>query len=130
MLMVPTYIKQSSIQGMGLFAASPIKKGEIIWKYVPSLDFGLTQEQVDALPEYAKKTFLNYCYVDAEIGLHILCFDDARFMNHSDQPNTTQLPNDVDSQGYTVATRDIDKDEELTCDYTMTDDAIDEKLGR
>lgn len=130
MLVVPTYIKQSTIQGMGLFAAAPIKKGDIIWKYVPELDFGLTQEQVDALPQYAKKSFLNYCYVDNDLGLHILCFDDARFMNHSNTPTTIQVENDIDSQGYTVAARNIDADEELTCDYTVTDDAIDQKLGR
>lgn len=130
MLVVPTYIKQSSIHGTGLFAAAPIKKGDIIWRYVPALDFGLTKSQVDALPEVAKKTFLHYCYVDNDIGLHILCFDDARYMNHSDTPTTIQVENDVDTQGYTIAARDINTDEELTCNYAVTDDAIDEKLGR
>ena len=130
MLVKPTFIQNSGIHGIGLFAATPIKKGEIIWKYVPDLDIGLTTEQVDALPEVAKKTFLNYCYEDREIGLHIHCFDDARFMNHSDNPNTIQIENDIDSQGYTIAATDIAQGEELTCDYTVTDDAINEKLGR
>ena len=63
MLVKPTFIQNSGIHGIGLFAATPIKKGEIIWKYVPDLDIGLTTEQVDALPEVAKKTFLNYLWI-------------------------------------------------------------------
>ena len=129
MLTVKTSIKQSAIHGTGVFAAEDIAKGTIVWKYEPLLDIGLTKEQMQALPDIAKKTFLNYAYHDAEDGLYILCFDDARFMNHADDPNTTQIPNDIDTQGYTVATKDIKAGEEITCDYRIVDDDIADKLG-
>jgi len=40
-----------------------------------------------------------------------MCVDNARFINHSDTPNTG-------NDGYDCPVlRDIQKDEELTCDY-------------
>ena len=48
--------------------------------------------------------------------LYELCSDDARFFNHSDEPNTGSISNDTD-----VALRDIQQGEELTCDYRTFD---------
>jgi hypothetical protein len=46
----------------------------------------------------------------------VLCGDNAKFMNHSFEPNC----DDVDGP-YTVTKRDIATDEELTCDYRLFD---------
>ena len=44
-----------------------------------------------------------------------LCSDDARFFNHADEPNTASV--ESAAGGYVdVATRDIAKGDELTCD--------------
>lgn len=45
----------------------------------------------------------------------VLCGDNARFMNHSFEPNCD------DRTGVTFALRDILAGEELTCDYRVFD---------
>jgi hypothetical protein len=49
----------------------------------------------------------------------VLCGDDARFFNHEDEPTCRDFP-DLDG-GTTVAARDIELGEELTCDYASFD---------
>lgn len=46
----------------------------------------------------------------------VLCGDNARFMNHSFEPNC-----DDDGGEFTTAARDIEAGEELTCDYRRFD---------
>jgi hypothetical protein len=57
-----------------------------------------------------------HAFVSIVDGTYVLCSDNAKFMNHSDEPN-------VDSGGVTedVALRDIQPGEELTCDYRLFD---------
>jgi hypothetical protein len=56
-----------------------------------------------------------YCYLSPE-GIYVFCGDNAKFMNHSTDPNCD------DPEGrYTVANRDIEAGEELTSDYTTFD---------
>ena len=43
---------------------------------------------------------------------------DARYFNHSEEPNTVDLDG---PEGPTVAARDIQPGEELTCDYRLFD---------
>jgi hypothetical protein len=50
---------------------------------------------------------------DPATGTHTLSFDDARFTNHSDDPNTANAADGVS----TVAVRDIEAGEEITWDY-------------
>lgn len=51
----------------------------------------------------------------------MLCGDDARYMNHSDNPNATDKKTLLDKilgrEGICVASRDIKIGEELTSDY-------------
>jgi SET domain-containing protein len=59
----------------------------------------------------------------------VLCIDNARFMNHADEPNTAGVHTAGAIDGYDVATRDISKGEELTCDYRLFDAEANLKRG-
>jgi SET domain-containing protein len=125
MLLVKTYIGQSSINGMGLFADQFIPKGTVIWQFTNFLDRTYSKHVVEDMPESELKTFIKkYCYLDEDSWPHyVLCVDDARFMNHSDDPNTSNGENKT-----TVANRDIQVSEEITCNYHEIDDDAKNKL--
>lgn len=54
-------------------------------------------------------------------GLYVLCADDARYMNHSDDPAARGDYGADPVFGVDIAVRDIEPGEELTCDYTAFD---------
>ena len=119
MLLVKTYLAESRIHGIGLFAAQRIPEGTVIWRLEPSLDLELTEAQIEALAPPAREQIEKYTYLDLVRGTYVLCGDDARFFNHSDAPNCQDFP---DARGgTTVAARDIEEGEELTCDYASFD---------
>lgn len=108
MLIVKTYLDKSPINGIGLFAGEFIPKGTKIWIFTPKLDLAFKKIEVKNknIFEYLNK----YCY--RYNGYYILCMDDARFINHSDTPNTND-----EKFPYVIANKDIKEGEELTCDY-------------
>lgn len=112
MLLVPTYVAPSPIHGLGLFAAAPIARGELIWRYEPGMDIVVPEERIPSLPP-AFQAFLDmygYRSVDVPEGVVLSC-DHARFLNHAEEPNT-QIGRFV-----TWAARDIAAGQEITCDY-------------
>jgi len=118
MLRVQTYIKKAyrdQIEiGFGLFALNKIPKGTIIWKLDHGLDLVLDQA---VYPEPINSFIKKYAY--REGYRLILCSDDARYINHSFNPNMHDY---VDSNGsWTVALCDIEAGEELTSDYRSFD---------
>jgi uncharacterized protein len=119
MLLVKTYLAPSRIHGIGLFAAERIARGTILWRLHPALDIELTEAQVEALAGPAQEQVRKYTYCDHVRGTYVLCGDDARFFNHSDEPNCHDHP-DAEG-GKTVAARDIEAGEELTSDYASFD---------
>jgi SET domain-containing protein len=119
MLLVKTYLAESRIHGIGLFAAQRIQKGTVVWRLEPTLDLELTEPQIEALAPPAREQIRKYTYLDLVRGTYVLCGDDARFFNHSDAPNCHDFP-DADG-GTTVAARDIGEGEELTSDYSRFD---------
>ncbi len=108
MLKVKTYIDKSQINGIGLFADQVIPKGTIIWEKTEGLD--LTLESLDYKNENVIDFLKTYCY--KHNGKYILCIDNGRFINHSDNPNT-----DDTSYPYTIAKKDILPHEEITSNY-------------
>ena len=38
MMLVQTYVAPSEVEGVGVFAAKKIEKGDLIWRYDPSFD--------------------------------------------------------------------------------------------
>lgn len=115
MYLVPTYLAESTIHGIGVFAASDLPKGTLIWTFDPRVDWRMTAEELAAFPEPYQSWLRAWCYLEAE-GTYVLCGDNAKFMNH------TEAPNCDDPEGkYTVTNRAIMRDEELTCDYRAFD---------
>lgn len=115
MLLVPTYVAPSPIQGMGLFAAVDIPRGTTIWSFEPSVDWRLTPSELDAFPASLQEQLRKWCYEEGG-GSYVLCGDNAKFMNHSFDPNCD------DPEGVrTVTNRDVRAGEELTCDYRAID---------
>ena len=116
MLLVPTRLAQSPIHGFGVFAVAPISKGTPVWRFTTGLDMEFAPDIVDTLPEHVRAFFSHYGYLDRNMKRIVLCFDDARFVNHSDTPNIV-TDYAQDPYGLDVALRDIAAGEELTMDY-------------
>ena len=120
MLLVKTRLGMSDIHGVGLFAAEFIRAGATVWRLNPALDIRLTGEQILGLPEPCRDQIQKYSYREKHSGLYVLCGDDARFFNHSMEPNCQDVYNG-EGEDVTLAGRDIEYGEELTCDYAAFD---------
>lgn len=120
MLLVKTKIGQSKIEGIGLFADQLIPEGTAIWELTRGVDHIFDAAGYDALKSHPGFESVNkYIYKSKTGSSYILCADDARFMNHSKSPNTFSGPED---DAMTIALRDIQPGEEITCDYSTFDD--------
>lgn len=119
--MVRTKLEKSETHGIGLFAAEFIKKGTVTWRFMPGLDLIVPEDILLQISESARAQFLNYCYVDKNTKHFILCFDDERFINHSENPNIGQRKVGNEIEGVEVALCDIEEGEELKCDYNVYD---------
>ena len=128
MLLVQTRIGPSPIHGIGLFADEFIKKGTVVWRFNPTFDARFDESQLASLSEPARKQFFNYAYLNPRMQKYVLCFDDCRFINHSDEPNCLEVPSGGPEEGLDIAARDIEKGEELTCDYGSFDALFKEKM--
>lgn len=111
MLLVPTRIMPSSIQGFGLFAARPIPAGTVVWQYHEPVDYRLRD-----IPQELIAFADRYAYKPPGGEYREFCGDGAMFLNHSNTPNTSH-----DRYGVGYANRDIAAGEELTCDYREFD---------
>lgn len=120
MMIVPTYVGPSAIEGVGIFAAAPIRSGAIIWELSEALDLLLSDDQLAALPELQRTFIERYGYPHmTRPGLTVLEFDNGRFMNHDPRPNTDFTRPDI---GWAI--RDIAQGEEITCDYGEFDQSF------
>lgn len=132
MLLIKTKLDRSPIEGIGLFADQPIKRGTVIWRFDPAIDQRFDEASIDRLSEAAREQIKKYSYREKHSGLYVLCGDDARFFNHSTEPNCIDIYEDADhpddAHDITLALRDIGPGEELTCDYSLFDqDLLDGK---
>ena len=112
MLLIKTRVGTSSIHGNGVFADEAVAVGQPVWRFDPKFDRTFPQGDFDeALP--AIRDFLAmYAYRSVDLGGDwLLSGDHARFLNHSDAPNTVELP--FESR----ASRPIAPGDEITCDY-------------
>lgn len=108
-------VKESSIQGRGLFAAEPIEKGEIVCIKGGSIFNRRTLQEVaetlgPAEIQIAEDSFIGPLSEQEREASMI-------FSNHSCEPNIG-----VQGQIVFVAMRDIQAGEELTHDWATTDD--------
>lgn len=123
MTFVKIEIRSSKIHGLGCFAAEPIEKGQLVWKFDEQYDRVLKKEFVESLPLPAKENLLNYAFVSKITGDYILCSDDSKFTNHSPSPNVTCFipPGSTNNDLECYATRAICQGEEITNDYREFD---------
>ncbi|WP_328805799.1 SET domain-containing protein [Sabulicella rubraurantiaca] len=111
MMRIPTRVAASQIPGAGngLFTECFVAAGEVIWQFDPGLDLLL-----EGLPEdpILRAFVERYGYEPlGEPGRWLVCVDNARFINHSSDPNT------YDTRNHTFATVDLPPGTEITSDY-------------
>jgi hypothetical protein len=116
MLLVKTTLSQSTIHGVGVCAAEPIAKGAQVWRFEEGFDLEKSADEIAKLPEIAREWFKTYGYLDHRLNQYILSFDNARFINHSEEPNV-RPDFECHRCGVGVAARHIAAGEELTIDY-------------
>lgn len=114
-MVIPTVLRPSRIQGIGLFSSRDVEAGETVWFETPQSIRRYTEKERAEVMGTLFWDFLEK-YAIVEDGIYILNMDDARFINHSEDPNIA--PTDSSGKTY-VAVRDIVEGEELTCDYRI-----------
>lgn len=113
MMTVRCYLAPSLIEGLGVYTSVPIKRGSEVWRYNPDFDLSYPIAKIAAAPDHIREFMDRYTYVNPfDRTQVILDADEARFMNHSDDPNV-DFSSDISGR----ALRDIAIDQELTCDY-------------
>lgn len=100
----------NEIVGLGVIATRPIPFGTVTW-VKDHLDQTISPAKIAKLPKLLDQTAETYCYRDAR-GNYLLCWDHAKYMNHSFNPNCLLTP-----YGLEIAVKDIAAGEELTNDY-------------
>ncbi|MEX2233911.1 MAG: SET domain-containing protein [Cyclobacteriaceae bacterium] len=96
--------------GYGVVALKPIPQGTITWA-IDKLDRTFSPEQVKGMDQLYQQVLDKYTYRNSE-GNYILCWDNARFVNHSSRANCLTT-----AYEFEIAIRDIAAGEELTDDY-------------
>ncbi len=129
-LKVKTYVGPSQIAGIGVFAGEDIAEGTLTWAWDPAIDRVYSRAEVAAMAEPLKSFLDKYAYWDDTVGGFALCGDNARFMNHADEPCVRGSFEGYPVGGCDFAARLIRKGEELTCDYRTFDGETAAKLTR
>jgi hypothetical protein len=96
--------------GYGVVALKLIPKGTITWAF-DIFDQVFRPAQVAAMDKRHREIIDKYCYRDHD-GNEILCWDNARFVNHSFHSSCIST-----AYNFELAVRDIHPGEELTDDY-------------
>ena len=116
MLLVKTYLAESPIHGIGVFAGEFIKKGTAVWTFNPAIDIIFSAEQIEELSN-AAIDFIYDVAIPYPFGADNYCMsvDNAKYMNHSENCN-------VSSENPTnIALEDIPEGTELTVNYYYED---------
>ena len=112
MFLIRTIVAPSRIHGVGTFAGEDAAEGQVIWRFDPAYDLIIPVSRAATLPEAFRHYLETYAYLAKEIpDSYVLSCDHAKFLNHSDQPNTILRPFE------TLARGQIRAGQEITCDY-------------
>lgn len=125
MYLVQTIVKNSAIDGRGVFTLQDIKVGDVVWKFDSSHDKTLTRNEFEALDSAEKEALRRVAYLSKNTGRLVYPpeNDPALYTNHSDKNNLSAVFNgSVSEEPIFVANRDIAAGEELTNNYREFDD--------
>lgn len=125
MYTVKTIVKQSNIDGKGVFAAEQIAKGKTVWLYDPAQDIALTPAESEQLNGEEQAWFHHSAYLSPWSGLWVCppYGDAAGYTNHSPDHNlAVQYDEEVSPEPFFVANRDIEIGEEITNNYHEFDE--------
>lgn len=123
MFIIDTYLNTSKIHGIGVFSNQFVKKGEVIWIFNSKIDLLIKNSDINNFNSFQEIWFKKYAYFNKEVNKWLLCGDNARFTNHSLNPNTK-----VVNINTVIAIKDIDINEELTENYNLSALNIDNSL--
>lgn len=112
--MTKIYVEKSKINGKGIFVKKNIKKGEIIFIAKGKI----IKFSTDAKNAKESRIGSNWIGINKNIWLNIVKYS-FRFINHFCNPNAG-----IKGKVIFVALRDIKKDEEITFDYSISEDDI------
>jgi hypothetical protein len=100
----------NDVIGYGVFATRQIPLGTITWVR-DDLDQAFSPDRIVRMCETYRQILGKYGYIDRH-GHTVLCWDHARFMNHSCEASCLSAGYDFE-----VAVRDLRPGDELTDDY-------------
>ena len=120
MLMIETELRPSPIHGIGTFLLQDVKAGELIWRFDSRIDRIFSDAELHSMPERLREFLSMYSTFHEPSGLWVLCGDNGRHFNHSDEPNTVSLG---PAFGDDIAATDLRAGTELTTDYFAICDA-------
>lgn len=113
MLLIGTYVAQSAIQGLGVFAGEAVGRGRLMWSLNSKFDIFIQEHELEEFPPYMRNYLAHYAYPHMDMpGVLVLDSDNGKFMNHSLSPNTDFR---VFDKGYALV--DIAAGDEITCNY-------------
>lgn len=127
MFVVRVYVAPSTIHGLGCFAAEPLTEGQLVWQFDPRLDLRIPLAEFANFPPAAQEFLKRLTYIEniGGVDFMVLCADQAKFVNHSNEPNLIDSPDGL----FEYAACDIPAGEELTCNYYVSDQKAAEKLS-
>ena len=108
-----TYVKESSVEGYGLFASNNIKRGDLVIDYRMFPKDWKKLKYTELSPEQIRKNW--YVMLNDEECITSDKYSKFSYINHSRNPNCDWILN----IHKIVANQDIKKDEELFIDYRL-----------
>lgn len=123
------YVAPSDLHGQGVFARYDIPAGTVIMEYKGKrISPEQADEQPSADPDNPYHTFF-FALSSGDIIDGAQQGNEARWINHSCEPNCEGHENEAGDQVFIIAKRDISADEELLYDYALTiDEPITDEL--
>lgn len=119
-------VKNSRIHGRGVYAARNLKKGERVIEYKGEL---ISWKECDRRPPSDPDDPFHTFFFSLSDGKHVIDAsvggNDARWINHSCNPNCETEEDDEARRVFVVTTRDVNAGEELNYDYGLI---IDERI--
>lgn len=120
MFTISTAITYFKDKGNGCYTKENIKKGQIVWQFDSRYDLLIPLKTFLNENNLRREFLFTYgylCLIKEKLNI-IVCGDNARFMNHDYNPTVITDPDD---EFQCIASRDVNNNEELTCNYNEFD---------